>query len=123
MAQLNPSNSTNVRTENGAPLSLRLAFAALGAVAPSLAARAGEQGADGGNTEHAQCGARRLPHETPPREPQRVHRRTSLSPLRRSSAHDATTVAVAPSGTAIAVQVSTTSRVIRTKMSAVSYFH
>ena len=34
----------------------------------------------------------------------------SRSPLRRSSAHDATTVAAAPSGTAIAMEVSATSR-------------
>lgn len=37
-----PEKSTNVRSPSSAPLPLRLAFAALGAVAPSLAARAGE---------------------------------------------------------------------------------
>ena len=41
-------------------------------------------------------------------------------PLRRSSAHDATTVAETPSGTAIATQMAATSGVTRTKISAVS---
>ena len=44
----------------------------------------------------------------------------SLSPPRRSSAHEATTVADAPSGTAIVTHVSATSFVMRTKTSAVS---
>ena len=42
----------------------------------------------------------------------RDHRRASLSPLRRSSAHDAATVATAPSGTAMARQMAATSGVI-----------
>lgn len=42
MDQVIPQKSTNVRSEISAPTSLRLAFAALGAVAPSVAARAGE---------------------------------------------------------------------------------
>ncbi len=43
MRQPQPDKSTTVRSEMHAPLPLRLAFAALGAVAPALAARAGEQ--------------------------------------------------------------------------------
>ncbi len=45
MEQALPQKSTNVRTNGGltAPLPLRMALAALGAVAPALAARAGEQ--------------------------------------------------------------------------------
>ena len=79
-----------------------------------------EQRADRCDAENAERGARRLPHEASPRKPERVHRRASLRPPRRRSAHDATTVAEAPSGTAIATQVSATSLVMRTKTSAVS---
>ena len=79
-----------------------------------------EQRADRGDAEHAERRPRRLAHQAPPRKSHRVHRLASRSPLRRSSAHDATTVAEAPSGTAIAVEVSATSRVMRTKTSAVS---
>ena len=80
-----------------------------------------EQRADGGHAEDAERRARRLPHEASPREGEgRDHRRASLSPLRRSSAHDAATVATAPSGTAIARQVAATFGVTCTKISAVS---
>jgi hypothetical protein len=41
MPVLQPNNSTTVRSTAAAPLPLRLAFSALGAIAPSLAARAG----------------------------------------------------------------------------------
>ena len=48
--------------------------------------------------------ARRLAHQAPPGEGECGHRRASLSAPRRSSTHDAATVATAPSGTAIARQ-------------------
>ena len=79
-----------------------------------------EQRAHRRDAEHAKRRARRLAHEAPPGESHGVHRRASLSPLRRSSAHDATTVAVTPSGTAMATQRAATSGVTRTKISAVS---
>ena len=52
-----------------------------------------EQRADRGHAEDAEDRARRLAHQASPRESQRVHRRASRRPLRRSSAHDAQTVA------------------------------
>src|SRR6185436_15032251 len=109
-----------------------------------------EQRADGGDAEDAEPRPCRLADEAAPREPHRVrgadesppswdvalsllpgvsrslmraHRRASRSPLRRRSAHDASTVAADPSGTAIATHVSATSLVTRTNTSAVSYRH
>ena len=79
-----------------------------------------QQRADGRDAEDAKRRTRRLANEASPRKSHRVHRRASLRPLRRSSAHDATTVAETPSGTAIATQIAATSGVTRTKISAVS---
>ena len=79
-----------------------------------------EQRANGRDTKNAKRRACRLSHETSPRKPESRHRRASLKPPRRNSAHEATTVADAPSGTAIVTQVSATSLVTRTKTSAVS---
>ena len=53
-----------------------------------------EQRAHGRHAEDAERGACRLPHEASPGEGERRdHRRASLSPPRRSSAHEAATVA------------------------------
>ena len=79
-----------------------------------------EERANRRHAEHTEGGACRLTHEASPCEPERVHRRARRSALRRSSAHDAATVATAPRGTAIARQSAATSGVMRTKISAVS---
>ena len=79
-----------------------------------------QQRADCCDAEDAERRTCRLADQAAPGEAEGVHRRASLRPLRRSNAHDAATVAAAPSGTAMATQTAATSGVTRTKISAVS---
>ena len=80
----------------------------------------GPSGADGRDAKDAEHRSSGLADQAAPGEGERIHRRANRRPLRRSSAHDARTVAAAPRGTAIETQVSATSGVTWTKTSDVS---